>query len=249
MLAARRTVCVRVDRYGANSIRIQSGSDAPSSPGPPTPRPLRDLDVSSDCRNGLWSTGTNNQCHPRSIPRPNSRPVGTGLCFLPLSKVLEFRRRGWTVFPWVTVVTFDDGFQGVYRHAWPVLQEFNIPAEERDQVSQQIRASGARLTFVGLGCPRQEVWAYEFRQSLKMPLLAVGAAFNFHAGLLPQAPHLMQRSGFEWLFRLVSEPRRLWKRYLLLNPAYLTLLAFQFVGLSKIDAARVVKPDHEILYG
>ncbi|HEX5269811.1 MAG TPA: WecB/TagA/CpsF family glycosyltransferase, partial [Gemmataceae bacterium] len=80
---------------------------------------------------------------------------------------------------------------------------------ERDEVVTRIRASGAALTFVGLGCPRQEVWAYEFREALSMPVLAVGAAFNFHAGTLAQAPPLLQRFGLEWLFRLLAEPRRL----------------------------------------
>ncbi|MFV1966746.1 MAG: WecB/TagA/CpsF family glycosyltransferase, partial [Pirellulaceae bacterium] len=87
---------------------------------------------------------------------------------------------------------------------------------EKQGVVDTIRASGAKIAFVGLGCPRQEVWAFEFRDALSMPLLAVGAAFNFHAGLLAQAPPLMQRVGLEWLFRLIREPRRLWKRYVLL---------------------------------
>lgn len=120
---------------------------------------------------------------------------------------------------------------------------------ERDEISERIRASGAKITFVGLGCPRQEVWAYEFRQTLGMPLLAVGAAFNFHAGLLSQAPLVLQRWGFEWLFRLVREPQRLWRRYLLLNPTYLTLLLLQLTRLATIDSKRVVKPREEILYG
>ena len=124
-----------------------------------------------------------------------------------------------------------------------------LTESERDEVSDRIKSSGAKITFVGLGCPRQEVWAYEFRQALGMPLLAVGAAFNFHAGLLAQAPPLLQRWGFEWLFRLLSEPRRLWKRYLFLNPAYLTLLLLQVARLATIDARCVVEPREEILYG
>jgi len=94
---------------------------------------------------------------------------------------------------------------------------------------------GARLTFVGLGCPRQEVWAYENRPLLPMPLIAVGAAFDFHAGGLRQAPASLQRAGLEWLFRLVMEPRRLWRRYLFLNPYYLILLGLQAAGLRRVS--------------
>ncbi len=104
------------------------------------------------------------------------------------------------------------------------------PGEE-EEVARAIMASGARILFVGLGCPRQEVFAYEMRGMVSMPILAVGAAFPFHAGLLAQAPPWMQRRGLEWLFRLWSEPRRLWRRYILLNPAYTALLTLQLLRL------------------
>ena len=99
---------------------------------------------------------------------------------------------------------------------------------ERGELVARIRGSGARIVLVGLGCPRQEVFAYEMRDALGLPLLAVGAAFDFHAGVLPQAPAWMQRHGLEWLFRLVQEPHRLWRRYLLLNPAYCLGVARQW---------------------
>jgi exopolysaccharide biosynthesis WecB/TagA/CpsF family protein len=120
---------------------------------------------------------------------------------------------------------------------------------EREGTAAAIRASGAAITFVGLGCPRQEVWTYEMRQALRMPVLAVGAAFNFHAGHLPQAPRWLQVRGLEWLYRLIQEPRRLWKRYLLLNPLYLTLLFLQLVGLCTLDPHRTPAPSEEIRYG
>ena len=122
------------------------------------------------------------------------------------------------------------------------------PAEKKEIVDS-INHSGAAITFVGLGCPRQEVWAYEFKEHLSMPVLAVGAAFNFHAGHLAQAPASMQRFGLEWLFRLVMEPTRLWKRYLLLNPYYLGLLFCQWTGLVKFDPQDTVTPTSEISYG
>jgi len=124
-----------------------------------------------------------------------------------------------------------------------------MTADERDQLVAAIRASGAALTFVGLGCPRQEVWAYEFREALSMPLVAVGAAFAFHAGKLSQAPEFMQRRGLEWLYRLSREPRRLWKRYVLLNPLYLTLLLAQWTGLRKFSADEPPRPAPLMLYG
>ncbi|MEQ8790493.1 MAG: WecB/TagA/CpsF family glycosyltransferase [Pirellulaceae bacterium] len=120
---------------------------------------------------------------------------------------------------------------------------------ERDRTVAEIRATEAAITFVGLGCPRQEVFAYEFRRALSMPLIAVGAAFAFHAGRLPQAPDYLQRRGLEWFYRLVQEPNRLWRRYLLLNPLYLSLLSLQLTGLRQFDPHRTLPPDEEILYG
>jgi N-acetylglucosaminyldiphosphoundecaprenol N-acetyl-beta-D-mannosaminyltransferase len=120
---------------------------------------------------------------------------------------------------------------------------------ERDELVQEIRASGAAITFVGLGCPRQEVCAFELREALSMPILAVGAAFNFHAGKLARAPGFMQRHGLEWLFRFAHEPRRLWRRYLLLNPLYLSLLALQFVGLRSFDPNDSSAPQQDVCYG
>lgn len=106
-----------------------------------------------------------------------------------------------------------------------------LDRDEKSALRQRIQSSGASIVFVGLGCPRQEIFAYELRDSLSVPILAVGAAFPLLAGTLPQAPPWMQRVGLEWLFRLLAEPRRLWRRYLYLNPAYLVLVALQRFGL------------------
>ncbi len=108
-----------------------------------------------------------------------------------------------------------------------------VTSDEQKQIAKRIRDSGARAVFVGLGCPRQEVWVYEHRHLLNMPTLAVGAAFDFHAGLVPQAPPHMQRYGLEWLYRLYQDPRRLWRRYLLLNPSYLWRVFRQRVGWDR----------------
>lgn len=124
-----------------------------------------------------------------------------------------------------------------------------ISTEERDELAKEINASGAGLCFVGLGCPRQEIFAFEMRDKVRMPLIAVGAAFAFHAGLLEQAPPWMQRNGLEWLFRLTREPKRLWRRYVYLNPAFLTLFTLQWLGLYKGRTDRGVKPNNELLFG
>lgn len=94
---------------------------------------------------------------------------------------------------------------------------------EDARVVAAIRASGARALFVGLGCPKQERWMHAHRDLLPMPLIAVGAAFDFIAGRKRQAPSWLQRLGLEWLFRLAVEPRRLWRRYLYHNPRFMAL--------------------------
>ncbi len=124
-----------------------------------------------------------------------------------------------------------------------------VSGPERDAIRQAIRESGAALTFVGLGCPRQEVWLYEQRDALPMPLVAVGAAFDFLAGHLPQAPTFMQHHGLEWLHRLWREPTRLWRRYVVLNPWYLALLILQKSGLRRWDPAAGRPPDEEMRFG
>jgi N-acetylglucosaminyldiphosphoundecaprenol N-acetyl-beta-D-mannosaminyltransferase len=108
-----------------------------------------------------------------------------------------------------------------------------INQDEKQEITVRIRESGAKILFVGLGCPRQEVFAYEFRDTLNMPILAVGAAFDYHAGIASEPPSWVQNAGLQWLYRLVQDPMRLWRRYLLLNPAYLTLLGLQRLGIWK----------------
>jgi exopolysaccharide biosynthesis WecB/TagA/CpsF family protein len=110
-----------------------------------------------------------------------------------------------------------------------------LDLKEQTALQQRILSSGASIVFVGLGCPRQEIFAYELGNRLSVPVLAVGAAFPLLARMLPQAPLGMQRIGLEWLFRLLIEPRRLWRRYLLLNPAYLVLVALQRYGLMQFS--------------
>jgi exopolysaccharide biosynthesis WecB/TagA/CpsF family protein len=103
---------------------------------------------------------------------------------------------------------------------------FREATDEEDRADvRTIVESGADVVFCGRGCPRQERWVQAHRESLPMPTLAVGAAFDYIAGSLDRPPAWMQRSGLEWFYRLAQEPRRLWKRYLVTNTQYLVLMA------------------------
>jgi N-acetylglucosaminyldiphosphoundecaprenol N-acetyl-beta-D-mannosaminyltransferase len=124
------------------------------------------------------------------------------------------------------------------RLKWPELQISYACAppfrpltsvEDESQV-QEINSSGARLLFVGLGCPKQELWMAAHKGKVNAVMLGVGAAFDFLSGEKPQAPRWMMAGGLEWLFRLVTEPRRLWKRYLKYNPLFIILFAIQLLS-------------------
>ncbi|EGK90449.1 WecB/TagA/CpsF family glycosyltransferase [Microcoleus vaginatus] len=124
-----------------------------------------------------------------------------------------------------------------------------VSPQEKQEIAQQIRNSGAAITFVGLGCPRQEVWAYEYRDDLSMPLIAVGAAYDFHAGNLAKSPDFLSKIGLEWLFRMIKEPRRLWQRYVFLNPLYIWLFLLQALKIKQFDPTDATPPVEEVLYG
>lgn len=95
-----------------------------------------------------------------------------------------------------------------------------LSAEEDQAYVDQINQSGANVVFVGLGCPKQEAWMAAHRGRIRAVMLGVGAAFDYHAGTIQRAPVWMQKSGLEWLHRLCSEPRRLFKRYLHTNSVF-----------------------------
>jgi N-acetylglucosaminyldiphosphoundecaprenol N-acetyl-beta-D-mannosaminyltransferase len=103
------------------------------------------------------------------------------------------------------------------------------PQEDCDAV-EAINCSGARILFIGLNTPKQDYWMAEHRGRVQAVMLGVGAAFDFLAGTKVQAPRWMMRIGMEWLFRLVTEPRRLWKRYLKHNPRFVALFVGQLLG-------------------
>jgi N-acetylglucosaminyldiphosphoundecaprenol N-acetyl-beta-D-mannosaminyltransferase len=106
---------------------------------------------------------------------------------------------------------------------------FRLLSEEEDQeITDCINGSVAHIVFVGLGCPKQELWMAAHRGKIQGVMIGVGAAFDYHAGTVRRAPLWMQRLGLEWLFRLMSEPRRLWKRYLVTNSLFVIYVGLGF---------------------
>lgn len=102
-----------------------------------------------------------------------------------------------------------------------------LTKEEEDGDLKALRASGARILFVGIGCPKQELWIHRNRRRFAGPMLGVGQAFDIHSGHSRMAPRWIQNIGMEWAYRLCTEPRRLWRRYLHNNPRYIALVAIQ----------------------
>jgi len=128
---------------------------------------------------------------------------------------LNLRRR----FPGLQIV---GGYSPPYRE---------LEASESDWVVNEINRSGADVVWVGTGQPKQEKWMAAMRDRVHAPILVgVGAAFDFHAGLVPQAPQWMQSFGLEWTFRLAHEPRRLWRRYARYNPRFVAGFVRQYLG-------------------
>jgi N-acetylglucosaminyldiphosphoundecaprenol N-acetyl-beta-D-mannosaminyltransferase len=105
-----------------------------------------------------------------------------------------------------------------------------LTQEEETTYLNEINASGARILFVGIGCPKQEIWMAKHKDKLSCVMTGVGAAFDFFSGRKKQAPRWMQKMGLEWVFRLASEPRRLWKRYLKHNPRFVWYFLRQWLS-------------------
>ena len=100
---------------------------------------------------------------------------------------------------------------------------------EDEQIVQDIRQSNIRILFVALGCPKQEEWMAAHRGRISAVMLGVGAAFDFHAGAVKQSPAWLQKMGLEWFYRLMQEPKRLWKRYLFHNPRFVVLALWELM--------------------
>ena len=126
---------------------------------------------------------------------------------------LNLRRR----FPGLKIV---GGYSPPYRQ---------LTDEEETAVAEEINATRADVVWVGIGVPKQEKWMAAMRHRIEAPvLIGVGAAFDFHAGLIPQAPNWMQSLGLEWAYRLAHEPRRLWRRYTRYNPRFVVSFMRQY---------------------
>lgn len=127
------------------------------------------------------------------------------------------------------------GLNIVHAYAPPYRK---LSVEEDDAVIRAINSSGAIITFVALGCPKQERWMLDHKGRVRSVMVGVGAAFDFYSGRVEQAPALWQRFGFEWLFRLTREPKRLLWRYVKHNPRFLVLLALQWLGVRRWSGGR-----------
>jgi N-acetylglucosaminyldiphosphoundecaprenol N-acetyl-beta-D-mannosaminyltransferase len=128
---------------------------------------------------------------------------------------LSLRRR----FPGINIV---GGYAPPFRA---------LSAEEQAAIVEEINDAEPDIVWVGIGVPKQEKWMASLRPHLEAPVLVgVGAAFDFHAGLVPQAPPWLQGAGLEWAYRLAQEPRRLWRRYLRYNPRFVRAFARQLAA-------------------
>ncbi|MEY4750071.1 MAG: hypothetical protein RIQ60_2285 [Pseudomonadota bacterium] len=146
-------------------------------------------------------------------------------------------RTGESIFLFGSTQNTLDDLTRALQQRWPALRiagALSPPfrastAEEDAEYVHAINASGAGTVWVSLGCPKQERWMAEHRGRINAVMIGVGAAFDFHAGTMARAPAWMRSNGLEWLHRLICEPRRLWKRYLLTNTAYLIASARQLL--------------------
>ncbi|MHC5058933.1 MAG: WecB/TagA/CpsF family glycosyltransferase [Planctomycetota bacterium] len=146
-------------------------------------------------------------------------------------------RRGWPIFLFgateETLAKLRDslparipGLRIAGAHAPPFRP---LTMDEDSKITERINSSGARVVFVGIGMPKQERWMSEHRGRVRAVMIGVGAAFDFHAGTVRQAPAWMQRRGLEWLFRVVAEPRRLWLRYTKTVPVFSAIALAQIL--------------------
>jgi len=111
-----------------------------------------------------------------------------------------------------------------------------VTVEEDECIVRMINEAAPDVLWVGLGCPKQELWMYEHRDQLKVPVIVgVGQAFDLSAGRKRRAPHWMQEHGFEWLFRLMNDPRRLWRRYLIYNSQFIYFLFLELFKLKQFE--------------
>lgn len=165
---------------------------------------------------------------------------------LMLKYLAEAERLGQVVFFYGSTDATLAGLRTMLAKQFPLLHiggTYSPPfhplsREEDERIVDTINQSGAHVVFVGLGCPKQEKWMAEHRGRIHAVMIGVGAAFDYHAGIIKRAPLWWQRHGLEWLYRLGSEPRRLFRRYMVTNTLFVCGFLRQFVSskLSFSDA-------------
>lgn len=200
------------------------------------------------------------------IVAPDGQPVRWALNFL-YDTLLTDRVYGPELMLWLCRRAAADGI-GIYLYGshshivkklaanltkwFPTLRidgsespPFRLLSQDEDRETvERINASGAGLIFLGLGCPRQDFFAFEHRKTIKGVQVCVGAAFDFHSGNKAMAPSWMQRNSLEWLFRLVQEPARLWRRYLVTNSVFVFKLGAQLLK-RKLAVRAAIPPGSE----
>lgn len=129
---------------------------------------------------------------------------------------------------------------------WEAPPFRELTAEEDRQVIDRINSSGAGLVFIGLGCPKQDQFAHAHRNTINAVQVCVGAAFDFHAGAKSTAPAWMQQRGLEWLYRLIQEPQRLWRRYLATNSSYLVRLGWSLLNVPRVLRQRAAQQNRRV---
>ena len=113
-----------------------------------------------------------------------------------------------------------------------------VNSNQNQDLIAEINQSGAGIVFVCLGCPKQEIWMSQYQGAIKAVMIGVGAVFSMYAGIHPRAPHWIRQLGLEWLYRLLQEPRRLWRRYGTTIPPFVYLAAKQLVRSYKEKLAK-----------
>jgi len=216
------TVHMIMEAFDSSAFqRVVNGADLVTSDGRPLVWALRSLGV----RDATQVRGTDLTAHVVELAAREGIPIGlyggTPDLLETFARILERR------YPGVRVVC---------RIAPPFRP---LTPEEDETVTGEILSSGARLLFVGIGCPKQERWMEAHKERIPAVMLGVGAAFDFHTGRVRQAPGWMQVAGLEWLFRLLMDPRRLWKRYARHNPRFVVLFSLELLqGLLRFGRKR-----------
>jgi N-acetylglucosaminyldiphosphoundecaprenol N-acetyl-beta-D-mannosaminyltransferase len=184
--------------------------------------------VTADGMPLVWGLGWLGVPHPQRVYGPD---LMLAWCERAAQTGLPIYLYGGTEAGLIRLVThLEQRFPGlvVAGHHAPPFRPLS-PAEEA-QDRQRIHQSGARVVLVGLGCPKQEEWMHRQAGQLPAVMLGVGAAFSFFSGEVSQAPRWLMGLGLEWLYRLIQEPGRLWRRYLVNNPLFVLLFAAQLIG-------------------